>query len=330
LIAAVLCAACSNAGADRVLSIPGAAQVNGFIFLDKNGDGLFGAGDTALVGAKIRLIAQGTVDTVASATSNVGALVGGNPVNITFPPVTVGSYRVAVDTLTIPHDSMRIVQIDSTVVATPGGTSSIQITVSFPAVTTTAARALKLGTKVFVVGVALADANTFGDSTNSFADPAGAGAIRVTRIKPTTFVQIGDSDRILGTVDTLDGQGVLRAFTFDTTLAVNATTPTSVLTVGQAKTANAGVADAGLVSISGRVVVLDTLTGSAGRIMHVKDTTVSLTDTLEIHLDTTAQFDSAVLTRFVPGFRMRIQGILFPSTVPGRWLLKPRSPLDQS
>jgi len=329
VIAGVLGAACSNAGADRILTIPGQAQVSGFIYLDRNGNGVFDGGapgDTALVGVKVRLIAKGTVDTVALVTSDLGALVAGNPVNLKFGAVTVGSYRVAVDTLTIPHDSMRVVQIDSVVSATPGSTPYIQIGVSFPTVTTTAARALPLRTKVFIVGVALANANTFGDSTNSFAD--GAGAIRVTQIKPTTVVFTGDSDRILGTVDTLGGQRVLKAFTLFPTGITGSTTPVATLTVGQAKTANGGVADAGLVTFSGRLVILDTATGPAGRIVHVKDTTASLIDTLELHLDSTA-IDTTALKRDTVGARLHFRGILFPSSVPGRWLLKPRTPADQ-
>lgn len=327
LIAGLLSAACSNAGADRVLVIPGQAQVTGFIYVDRNGNGGFDGAptDTVLVGVKVRLIAKGTVDTVASVTSDAGVLVGGNPVNLKFGAVTAGNYRVAVDTLTIPHDSMRVVQIDSVVSATPGSTPYVQIAVSFPTVTTTAARALPIRTKVFLVGVALADANTFGDSTNSFAD--AAGAIRVTQIKPTTVVGVGDSDRVLGTVDTLGGQRVLRAVTV-TQLNFGATTPITTLTVGQAKTANGGTADAALVTFSGRLVILDTAAGPAGRIVHVKDTTASLIDTLELHLDSTA-IDTTALKRDTVGARLHFRGILFPSTVPGRWLLKPRSPADQ-
>jgi hypothetical protein len=330
LLAGAVGAGCSNAGADRVLTIPGKAQVSGFIYIDRNGNGVFDGGtpgDTALSGAKIRLITKGTVDTAALVTSDVGALVGGNPVNVKFAPVTVGNYRVVVDTLTIPHDSMRVVHIDSIVSATPGSTPYFQIAVSYPTVTTTALRGLKVGTKVFLVGVALANANTFGDSTNSFAD--AAGAIRVTKIKPTTFISVGDSDRILGTVDTLGGQRVLKTFTFFPTLAIGAGQPPATLTVLQAKTANGGSADAELVTFAGRLVILDTATGPAGRIVHVKDTTASLSDTLELHLDSAAQFDTTVLKLDIPGAKKHFTGILLPSTVPGRWLLKPRSPADQ-
>ncbi|HEX4633491.1 MAG TPA: hypothetical protein VH163_06660, partial [Gemmatimonadales bacterium] len=69
--------------------------------------------------------------------------------------------------------------------------------------------------------------------------------------------------------------------------------------------------------------------GPAGRIVHVKDTTASLTDTLELHLDSAAQFDTTVLKLDIPGAKKHFTGILLPSTVPGRWLLKPRSPADQ-
>ena len=329
LIAGMLAAGCSNAGADRVLTIPGVAQVRGLIFLDQDGDTAFSNGDGPAKLVKIQLIARGTVDTLGRATSDTITAFAGNPVNFAILGVPVGSYRVAVDTLTIPHDSMLITHIDSAVTLAPGDTGFVRIAVGFPQVTIPAARALPIKTKVWIVGVALANANTWGDSTNSFADPSGLGAMRVIRIKPTTFVALGDSDRVLGTVDTLQGQRVFRFVTLFTR-QTSAATPTSTLTVGQAKTANGGAADAGLVILSSRLMILDTLSGPAGRILHVKDTTASLIDTLEVHLDTAAQFDTLAAKRDTVGGRMHLKGILFPSAVPGRWLLKPRSPADQT
>jgi hypothetical protein len=310
-----------------VLTVPGAAQVRGLIYLDRDGSSTFSAGDTVLTNAKLKLIALGTVDTVKQATSDTGRLFAGNPVNFSFVPVPVGSYRVGVDTLTIPHDSMRITQFDSLVTVASGDTAFVRIGVAFPTTTPTGVRALPLRTKVFVVGVALTDATTFGDNTTSFADPAGA--IRVTQLKVNTFITTGDSDRVLGTVDTLGGQHVLRFFSLSQ-LNVLAVTDSTVLTVGTAKTANGGAADAGLVKLSGRVVIIDTLTGPAGLIMHVTDTTGSPTDTLEVHLDTAAQFDTTAIKRDGAMARWHLRGILLPSTVPGRWLLKPRSPADQT
>lgn len=329
LAAAALVAACNNAGADRVLTIPGAGQVRGLIYLDRDGSTTFTPADSVLANARIQLIALGTVDTVKRATSDTGTIFAGVPVNFAFPGVAVGTYRVNVDTLTIPHDSMRITRMDSTVAVTPGDTAFVRIAVGYPAATPTAARALALGTRLFVVGIAVANENTFGDSTNSLAD--AAGAIRLVRV-PAIIVAAGDSIRVRGVVDSLDGQRTLRVDTV-MTLGILKSIPTSTLTVGQAKTASGGAADAGLVNLYApavRVVILDTLTGPAGRILHVKDTTASLIDTLEVHLDSAAQFDSTALKRDTVGARVHLKGILLPSTVPGRWLLKPRTPADQS
>lgn len=334
--AGALVAACSNAGADRVLTVPGAGQVRGFIYLDRNGDTTFGgAPDVALTQAKVKLIALGTVDTVGRATSDTGVIFAGTPVNFSFLGVPVGSYRVAVDTLTIPHDSMRIVQIDSTVSISPSETSFVRVTVSFPTATAAAIRVLPLKTKVFLVGVALANANSLtdvlGDTVNTLAD--ATGAILLTHPKATTIIAFGDSDRVLGTVDTLLGQRVFR-FVSLTPLDVGQGLPQTILTVGQAKTANGGAADAALVSVQapGRVVILDTSSGPAGRILHVTDTTGAKIDTLEVHLDSLAGFftDTTIAKRDTVGGRVRLKGILLPSTVPGRWILKPRSPADQT
>lgn len=333
-LAAALMGGCSNAGADRVLTIPGVGQVRGFIYLDRNGDTAFtGAPDVALTQAKVRLIAVGTVDTVARATSDTGLVFAGSPVNFSFLGVPVGNYRIAVDTLSIPHDSMQIIKMDSLVSVSPGDTAFVRVAVSFPTTTPTGARALPLKTKVFVVGVALANANSvtdvFGDTINSLADPTSA--MLVTQLKATTIIGAGDSDRVLGTVDTLSGQRVLR-FVSLSTLDVGIAQPQSALTVAQAKTAKGGAADAGLISIQGRVAILDTLTGPAGRILQVTDTTGAKVDTLEVHLDSLAGFfaDTLIAKRDTVGGRAHLKGILLPSTVPGRWLLKPRSPADQT
>lgn len=332
LVAGAAIAACTNAGADRVLTVTGVAQVRGLIFFDRDGDQTFSIGDSAAKGVKLQLIAAGTVDTVARATADTLTVFAGSPVNFSFKGVATGTYRVAVDTLTIPHDSMRITHIDSLVTLGNGDTAFVRISVAFPLVTIAAARALPVRTKVWIKGIALANANAWGDSTNSFSDPTGGAAIRVTRINPAAFVFAGDTDRVLGTTDTLFGQPILR---FASLLQVGqpggpGAAPSSAVSVGQAKTANGGAADAALISLSLRVVILDTLSGPRGRILHVKDTTASLVDTLEVHLDTAAQFDSAHVTRDTINARVHLSGILFPSTVPGRWMLKPRSPADQS
>ena len=328
-VAAGLVVACSNAGADRVLTVPGSGQVRGLIYLDRNGDGVFlGTPDTVYATARLRLVAAGTIDTIARATSDTGKVFAGSLINFSFVPVPVGVYNLAVDTLSIPHDTMRITRIDSTVTVTPGDTAFVRVAVTYPAATPAQVRTLALKTKVFVVGVALADANVFGDSANSIADPASNAAIRVVKIKPTVVVTTGDSDRILGTIDTLAGRRVLVYQTIFQ-LGINATTPLTVLTVAQAKTANGGAADAGLVSLPGRVIVLDTARVPGERILHVTDTTGTLIDTLEVRLDSLAGFDSLVLKPDTVGARFHFKGILLPSSTAGRWVLKPRFPTDQ-
>lgn len=327
-LAALLVAACSNAGSDRVLTVPGAGQVRGLIFVDRNGTGGFEGipADTTYATARVRLVALGTLDTVARATSDTGKVFAGAFINFSFVPVPAGVYALVVDTLSTPHDTMQITRIDSTVTVTPGDTAFVRVAIAYPAATTAQLRTLPLRTKVFVVGVALADANVFGDSANSLAD--AAGAIRVVKIKPTVLVTTGDSDRVLGTIDTLAGRRVL-VYQSLFQLQINANTPLSVLTVGQAKTANGGASDAALISLQGRVVVLDTARVPGERVLHVTDTTGTLIDTLEVRLDSLAGFDSLAVKRDTVGARLRLTGLLLPSATPGRWVLKPRFTTDQ-
>lgn len=71
---------------------------------------------------------------------------------------------VVVHSSMIPRDSLQVTRIDVPIVTvTPGDSFIVRIAVSYAQVTITQARALPVGKKVFVVGVALNNVFAWGD-----------------------------------------------------------------------------------------------------------------------------------------------------------------------
>lgn len=320
-IASILCAtalaACGNAGEDRVLSIQATGSVTGLVYLDRNGnrvpDGL--NVDTALAGVGVRLVIAGTRDTAARATSDAQGLYH-------MTAVPVGHYLLVVDTATV-GDSVDVVRIDTNVVTLTAADSAdtVRVAIAFPTVTVAQARALPLGKKAFIVGVALNSVNGFGDSTVHIAD--ASGTIRGTRIPPGPVFP-GDSMRFLGTRRIRDGQPTLDSVaTFY--LGPGNLPAGQTVTNTLARTANGGALDAGLVRVTADTI-LDTATVVVGPDsgdfqLHVFDGT----DTLIVLFDH-SQFSVASLAPYIPGAAFTIRGLLLP--VPpgntGFWRLKPR------
>jgi hypothetical protein len=314
-----LALACQNAGEGRVLGITSSGLVNGLVFLDRNGNHVLDAGDTALANLPVRLLAKGTRDTAARGSSNSGG-------QFRFSAIPVGSYAVVIDT-TILGDSLRVTRVDtSAVTIRPDDTLAIRITVAFPELTVAQARVAPSGKKMFVVGVALISRGLFGDSTVNISDTASA--IRLTNVR-TQFVVTGDSLRVLGTRATRDGQPTIdRGNIF--TLSINADPPLRAAKTGTASSADGGKLDAALVrvlnaAITDTATVPSSPTGniSGGRRLMVNDSSGAF----EVRLDTLVGFKGAALAGDTVGARFDILGILVPIGS-GTWRLKPRSPSD--
>jgi hypothetical protein len=226
LAAALFVSACSNAGAGRVLAIPGIGQVTGQVYFDANGNGVFDAGDSAVRSVSVKLVGTGTTDTVARALSAANG-------TFTFNAITVGDYTVVVDTTTIVGTDLHLTRIDtSDVVITPNLSVPVAVAVSYRQVSLRQARTLGPGIQVFVSGVALANKGIFGDSILDLADTSGA--LRITAIPfAVDSPHVGDSVRILGFRGTRDNQPVL-TFSVLFPLRINQGTPVDTLTVAQA------------------------------------------------------------------------------------------------
>ena len=324
----LLLAACSNAGADRVLSIPGTGTIAGQAYFDADGDGAFDGTDVGFPNLAVGLVARGTIDTVARVTSDAG---GG----FTFTGVPAGRYVVAVDTTTIPGDTVGVTRIDTADLSiAPGEAKTVAVAISYPHVPIRSIGALALGTKVFVAGVALSGVSggvgIFGDSTVNLADTSGAGRILGVR---NAIVAIGDSDRVLGVVqrDPIDNSLRSLAFASLAPIQIGANTPVDTLTAPEAAGANGGSADAALVTLRDTVTVADTatLSGAHGSYLrlHVQDTTGAAL--LEVRLESIVGFTGIAVAGDTVGGRLSLSGLLVPSGTPGTWVLKPRATTDQ-
>ena len=319
MMAALSLTRCGNAGEDRVLSISAVGSVQGEVYFDRNGNRVQDAADTAMRQVRVRLIATGSSDTVASVlTDSVG--------EFRVPSVAIGTYVVAVDTTTI-GDSLRVVQQSASQIAVaPGASVAVTAAVSFPIVTVRAARQLPLGRKVFVEGLVLVPRPTFGDTTGHMADTSRA--IRLTRMRASPATAIGDSVRFLGHLVSRDGQPALDDVALFP-LGISGGAAPVVTTAAVARTANGGLLDAALVFVGG-VIIVDTATtlGTGSPPLNdyrivVDDTPADTAGRLEVLLDGHAGFTGAVLAPLRPDSVVHVTGVLVPTTG-GRWRLKPR------
>lgn len=319
ILAVGVSARCGNAGEGRVLSISAAGIVKGEVYFDRNGNRQLDAADTALRQVRVRLIATGTLDTVASVLTDSAG-------DFRVPSVSIGTYTVSIDTATI-GDSVRLVQQSANPVAVaPGDSVAVTAAVSFPILSVRAARLLAVGRKVFVEGILLSPRAAFGDTTGHVADTSRA--VRLTRMRANPVAIIGDSVRFLGLVTTRDGQSVLDDVALFP-LGISGGAAPTVTTAAAARTASGGVLDAALVFVGG-VIIVDTATVLGTGSPPVNDFRITVDDTpadtlgrLEVVLDGHAGFVGPVLLPLRPDSVVNVTGVLVPTTG-GLWRLKPR------
>jgi hypothetical protein len=311
LVGSVSVTACSNAGENRVLAVSGAGFVGGVVYLDVDGNRQPGGPDNGLPNVRVRLIVAGTRDTVAQASSDANG-------TFVFGSVPVGRYTVVVPPEAAFGDTISVVRIDtSAVTLSPGDTAQVQVAVSYPSATVREARALPLGTKVFVEGVALNTVTTFGDSTVSVEDTSGA--LRATDVRGP-LVALGDSVRFLGTMTSRDGQPVLGGAQA-TVLLNNRTVVAQTVTTAAAATADGGRLDAALVTVLNATVGADTATVDNDYVFTIDDGSGPLT----VVLDQSVPISPAP---YVPGVVLTdATGVLVPDGL-GAWRLKPRTGTD--
>jgi hypothetical protein len=301
----------SCSSGDRLVTISGTGVVRGIVYKDLDGDRLPASTDAALQGVGVRLIVGGTLDTLAKVTSDANG-------QFSFGAVPVGRYAIAVpDVPSIFGDSLQVVRIDTADFSLGVDDSSdVVVSVSFPARSIVEARALPVGQKIFVAGLALSSSTTFGDTAFSLADTSGI--VRITGVSGP-LVAAGDSIRVLGTTSARDGQPVI-ADGHVTLLGIANLPVAEQVTTVQAATADAGRLDAGLVKIVDGTISDTTTSADSNYVATVNDGTGPVLVVFDRHASLTR-------TPYVPGVVIDATGVLLPDGA-GGWVLKPRSNND--
>jgi hypothetical protein len=310
LAAGVGLAACEKTDRD-ILAVDATGAVAVAVFLDRNGNDQFDpAVDSRARGVTIRLVTRGSQTAAASAVTDTGGVA-------LIQSVPVGRYDIRVDTTTI-GDSVRVARLDSAqITALPADTVATQLVLSFPRITTAAARASAPNRRVFVDGIALHTPGIFGDSTLHIQD--ATGRLRAARVTGPA-VSAGDSVRLLGLTGTRLGQPALLGAAISLLRAAAQTLePTPVLT-SAAGTANGGALDAALVRIASATILNLQTQLNGDLLLNVDDGS----GPLEVVLSRQGGFSTSA---FSPGALLDATGVLIPLGT-GRFQLKPRSPSD--
>lgn len=304
---------CPNAGESRVLAVQTTGIITASVYFDVDGSRTPSGNDLPFSGVKLFAVSEGAADTVGKGTSDAQ---GG----IRMAGVPVGTYRVLVDSASV-GDSVSIVSQDSTqVTVRPGDSVNVLIAVSYPIIDIAQFRALTVGKRAFVEGVALDPVNLFGDSTFALVDTSGT--ILVTRVRQQS-VGGGDSVRVFGTRNVRTGQAVLDA-AVPYNLDIGTVPAPVVLATGVATTADSGRYDAALVKVV-NATITDTMTTVLGDyVLTVDDSAGGTSGPLVVVLDADANLISAP---YVPSIKVDAIGLLVP-TDSGTWALKPRANTD--
>lgn len=304
--------ACTNAGEIRTTTSLATGGIAVGFYLDRNGSGVFDAGDTVFAGGRIALLLASGTDTLRVATANAQGVA-------VFDTVPIGTYRVVVDRHAL-GDSIGVVAGDTGTirVAADSLSGSRVIRLGFTEVSIAQARTLPAGKRVFIRGKVVSPLQAFRDSSAFIADTSGA--IRITSAVPRTGGggnNPGDSVLVLGTTGKAQGQGIVQHGVFFS-LASGLSPLPQVVTVADARGARGGALDAIFVQLS-NVVIVDTIPAAPDFIVKVADPSDS-TSTVKVLID---QLLSAPHGAFPIGRTATLRGVLVPQG-DGTWMLKPR------
>ncbi len=304
--------ACSNAGEDLGIGLPGARAMSAQVFYDRDFSGTATQADTAFAGLRVFALVAGTQDTAGSATTDANGLVD-------FSNLTPGQYTIAVDSLQVLGDTMVTTLTPARVtIANTGAAPFISARVGFPVLTVTGARTGTPGRKVVVAATVVAGSQSFSDTTVHVRD--GGAAIRLTQATVTFggLVLPGDGVRVLGRIGSRGGQPVLDTAQIVLVFPGAAPVP-DTLTSDEAARALAGIRDADLVRVTAGEITTTSPQGA--------DLQVTIDDgsgPLDVLVGAALVGPSGP---FVPGDSLNVAGVLVPGGG-GRWRLRPRATQD--
>jgi hypothetical protein len=312
VFATLVTTGCDTDYSDRILDFDVTGSVRVVVFRDENLSFSYNPGsDLPIPRAGVVLRRTGTsVGSRSLLTDSSGAIM--------FAPVPAGRYQIDLASAVLGDSLLRLPTPAFTVQMLD--TVTVLVGTRFPSHSISEARSLPVGKKVFVRGILLNTAQTFGDSTVHIAD--SVAAIRMSRVRPFT-PDPGDSVQMLGIRATRDGQPTFNVVTVlgRGAPAVDPPVPHSISTA-LAGSADGGKKDADFVRIL-IATISDTITVPDGKTFNGNDAS----GPVRILLDNNINFGN--LNRFAPGVRINVSGLLVPNPgVPGSWILKPRTASD--
>jgi hypothetical protein len=306
--ALVMTTGCFESTGDRVLGLDATGTVTATIRSDATGNGQLDASDTGVPGVHVLLRFVGTEHVLVSEPSDADGV-------IEMRDVPVGSYSVEINTTAV-EDSLGVVATThSQIILAADAQIDVGVLLSYPMLTIDEARNAPVGQRVFVDGVVLNARTNFGDNTIHLASPSMA--IRLTR-PGAVNVAPGDSVRVLGRRDMMDGQPTLDQVSV-LGLGPGTMPVARILASGVAASADSGSRDAALVRVTGATIMQRTPT-ETGYELQVEDGSGPLT----VRLDAVTPFP---VQQYLEGAVLDVRGVLVP-TGQGDWAMRPRVVAD--
>lgn len=300
---------------DQTFTLDARGTVLGSVFVDLDGNGSMSEADVPMVGLGVEVVAAQGGGRFALATTDVeGAFVATG--------VPVGTFRIGVDSTTLP-DSLDVFGLDpDPFVLGAGDTLRAGFRTSFPVFTLAEVQGLEPGRRVFTHGIALNSRDPVGDGAVHLQ--AGDSYLRATAVDRVSLLA-GDSVRLQGRTAREAGLPVLtdvRAFV----LRERAVIPRPVdLSTAEAASARGEELNAALVRIAGAQVT-DTATVDADLVATVDDGS----GPVEVAFRNFIEFDTSLLEPGVavldPAVGLLVAHRLLDGTV--EWRLVPRVPTD--
>lgn len=270
----------------------------------------FGGGDAPAPGVPIQILARGSGAAVLEDSADAEGTVD-------FPAIPVGTYEIRVDPAFL-GDSLVVAFVDSTTVTfTPNQTRSFRVGLTPPTLSVAEVRALPLGRRVWVTGMALNSRPASIDGAVHILE-GGSSALRIN-LPSASGGSEGDSIRALGTTaGTGDGRYLVDGRINVLAQSVRALFPLE-LTIGEARTAGGGQHAARLVLIRGGEVTDTATIPFVGLRVSVQ----AGTETVNLLLPQQNGFGTPNLPAGTP--LISAAGLLLQDPdVPGAWRIVPR------
>lgn len=297
-----------GAGDEHVFDLDGTGTLEGRAFLDVNRDGVPSSGEPSLAGLEVRLVIQGSQDTVASAVSDEEG-------TFLFQDVRAGTYAVAARGGPMGDSLVVTGVIPSPLEVRAETRRTMTLGLSFPLRSGAAIQASADGVRLYVEGIALNARGTLPDNAIHVWD--GQQAIRAEGVG-SFGMSAGDSVRILGRTSSSVGRKVLREAQGFRLADLPDPEPVALSTAAAA-TASAGSLRDALVQVND-AVVSQVQTVPGGVLATVSDGSGSLFVRIP-----SGHLSAAGIPVLQPGALLAAAGVLLPREGGGAWELHTRS-----